>query len=50
VVEIANFVDAGTSIWRYREVRGDFDAEALFELVAQFFCLHGLPSMLTSSQ
>ena len=29
VVEIANFVDAGTSIWLHREVRGDFDAEVL---------------------
>src|SRR6266567_1188522 len=47
VVEIANFVDAGTSIWLHREVRGDFDAEALFEVVVQFFCLHGLPGMLT---
>jgi len=47
VVEIANFIDAGTSIWLHREVRSDFDAEALFEVVAQFFCQHGLPSMLT---
>jgi transposase InsO family protein len=47
VVEIANFVDAGTSIWLQREVRSDFDAEALFEVVAQFFCQHGLPDMLT---
>ena len=47
VVEIANFVDAGTSIWLHRQVRSDFDAEALFEVVAQFFCQHGLPSMLT---
>ena len=30
VVEVANFVDAGTSIWLHREVRGDFDAEALW--------------------
>jgi hypothetical protein len=29
VVEIANFVDAGTSLWLQREVRGDFDAETL---------------------
>jgi hypothetical protein len=29
VVEIANFVDAGTSIWLHREIRSDFDAEAL---------------------
>jgi transcriptional regulator with XRE-family HTH domain len=47
VVEIANFVDAGTSIWLHREVRSDFDAEALFEVVAQFFCQYGLPAMLT---
>ncbi len=47
VVEIANFVDAGTSIWLHREVRSDFDAEALFEVVVQFFCQHGLPGMLT---
>lgn len=28
VVEIANFVDAGTSIWLHRQVGADFDAEA----------------------
>ncbi len=47
VVEIANFVDAGTSIWLHREVRGDFDAEALFEVIVQFLCQQGLPKMLT---
>jgi hypothetical protein len=47
VVEIANFVDAGTSIWLHREVRGDFDAEVLLEVVAQFLCEHGLSQMLT---
>jgi hypothetical protein len=47
VVEIANFVDAGTSIWLHREVRGDFDAETLLEAVVQFLCEHGLPQMLT---
>ncbi len=46
-VEIANFVDAGTSIWLHREVRGDCDAEVLLEVVAQFVCAHGLPQMLT---
>jgi hypothetical protein len=40
-------VDAGTSIWLHREVRGDFDAEALFEVVVQFLSQHGLPGMLT---
>ena len=47
VVEIANFVDAGTSIWLHREVRGDFDAETLLEAVVQFLREHGLPHMLT---
>lgn|SRR5512135_1525897 len=47
VVEIANFVDAGTSIWLHRQVGAEFDAEALFEVVAQFLCEHGLPQMLT---
>jgi transposase InsO family protein len=47
VVEIANFVAAFTSIWLHREVRSDFDAEALFEVVAQFLWEHGLPGMLT---
>jgi primosomal protein N' len=47
VVEIANFVDAGTSIWLHREVGGDFDAETLLEAVAQFLREHGLPKVLT---
>ena len=47
VVEIANFVDAGTSIWLHRQVGAEFDAEALLEVVAQFFREHGLPAMLT---
>jgi Integrase core domain len=47
VVEIANFVDAGTSIWLHHQVRGDFDAETLLEAVAQFLRDHGLPRMLT---
>lgn len=40
-------VDVGTSIWLYREVRGDFNAEVLLEVVAQFLCEHGLPQVLT---
>jgi transposase InsO family protein len=47
VVEIANFVDAGTSIWLHRQVGAEFDAETLLEVVAQFFREHGLPAMLT---
>ena len=47
MVEIANFVDAGTSIWLHREVRSDFDAETLLQAVAQFLRGHGLPAMLT---
>ena len=47
VVEVANFVDAGTSIWLHHQVRSDFDAEALLEVVVQFLRQHGLPGMLT---
>jgi hypothetical protein len=47
VAEIANFVDAGTSIWMSHTVGGDFDAETLLEVVAQFVREHGLPAMLT---
>src|SRR6266567_4714410 len=47
VVEIANFVDAGTSIWLHRQVGADFDAETLLEVVAQFFREHGLPARFT---
>ena len=47
VVEIANFVDAGTSIWLHRQVGAQFDAETLLEVVAQFVREHGLPAMLT---
>ena len=47
VVEITNFVDAGTSIWLNRSVGGDFDAETLLEVVAQFLREHGRPAMLT---
>ncbi len=47
VAEIANFVDAGTSIWRSYTVGADFDAEALLEVVAQFLREQGRPSMLT---
>ena len=47
VVECANFVDAGTSIWLKREVRSDFDAETLVETVVQFLRECGRPRMLT---
>jgi hypothetical protein len=44
---MTNFVDAGTSIWLSRSVGGDFDAESLLEVVAQFLRERGLPAMLT---
>jgi len=47
MVEVANFVDAGTSIWLHHQVRSDFAAEALLEVVVQFLRQHGLPGMLT---
>ena len=46
VVDMTNFVDAGTSIWLSRSVGGDFDAESLLEVVAQFLRERGLPAML----
>jgi integrase-like protein len=47
VVEVANFVDAGTSIWLKGVAHADFHAQTLLETVAQFFQEHGLPAMLT---
>src|SRR5512135_2503992 len=47
VVEIANFVDAGTSIWLHWQVGAEFDAATLLEVVAQFVRQHGLPALLT---
>jgi hypothetical protein len=47
VAEIANFVDAGTSIWMSHTVGADFDAESLLEVVAQFLREQGRPAMLT---
>ena len=46
VVDMTNFMDAGTSIWLSRSVGGDFDAESLLEVVAQFLRERGLPAML----
>jgi hypothetical protein len=47
VVEIANFVDAGTSIWLKGVAHNDFHATTLLETVAQFFQEDGLPAQLT---
>jgi hypothetical protein len=47
VVEVCNFVDAGTSIWLHAPVRSDFHAETALEGVVQFLRLYGLPHMLT---
>jgi hypothetical protein len=47
VVEVANFVDAGTSIWLKGVAHADFHAETLLETVAQFLQEQGLPAMLT---
>jgi hypothetical protein len=38
VVEITNFVDAGTSIWLSRTVGGDFDAESAARRWWRSFC------------
>jgi hypothetical protein len=47
VVEILNFVDAGTSILLNAQVHQDFHAETAFEAVVQFLRKYGLPAMLT---
>lgn len=47
VVEIANFVDAGTSIWLKGVAHDNFHAATLLETVAQFFQEQGLPAQLT---
>ncbi len=47
VVEVLNFVDAGTSILLHAQVHQDFHAETAFEGVVQFLREYGLPPMLT---
>lgn len=47
MVEVANFVYAGTSIWLKGVAHSDFHAETLLETVAQFFHEYGLPAQLT---
>src|SRR5260370_36444143 len=46
VVEIANFVDAGTSIWLHRQVGAGFDAETPLGDGAEVFPAPGAPAML----
>jgi transposase InsO family protein len=47
VVETCNFVDAGTSVWLYAPVHGEFTAETALDAVVQFLHQYGLPAMLT---
>src|SRR5579859_139852 len=47
VVEVLNFVDAGTSILLNAQVHQDFHAETAFEAVVLFLRQYGLPPMLT---
>lgn len=47
MVEIANVVDAGTSIWLKGVTHSDVHAETLLETVTQFFQEFGLPTQLT---
>ena len=47
VVEICNFVDAGTSTWLMAEARSDFHAETALETVVQFLIHSGCPPRLT---
>jgi hypothetical protein len=48
VVDTCNFVDAGTSVWLYAPVHGEFTAETALDAVVQFLRQYGLPTMLTS--
>jgi integrase-like protein len=47
VVEVLNFVDAGTSILLSAQAHADFHAETALEAVVQFLRQYGLPAMLT---
>ena len=47
VVEVLNFVDAGTSILLSAQAHADFHAETALEAVVHFLRQHGLPAMLT---
>jgi len=47
VVEVLNFVDAGTSILLSAQPRDDFHAETALEAVVTFLSTYGLPAMLT---
>jgi hypothetical protein len=47
VVEVFNFVDAGTSILLDAQVRADFHAHTALEAVIQFLQRYGLPPKIT---
>jgi hypothetical protein len=47
MVEILNFVDAGTSTWLMAEARTDFHAETALEAVIGFLTRYGRPRCMT---
>lgn len=47
VIEICNFLDAGTSIVLDAQVHADFHAETAFQAVVSFLRRYGLPQQLT---
>jgi len=47
MVEILNFVDAGTSTWLMAEARTDFHAETALEAVIGFLTRYGCPRCMT---
>jgi hypothetical protein len=47
VVEVLNFVDAGTSTWLQAEARTDFHAETALEGVIDFLTRYGRPRQMT---
>jgi hypothetical protein len=47
LIEVCNFVDAGSSRLLLAQVHQDFHAETAFDAVVTFLRLYGLPTMLT---
>lgn len=47
MVEICNFVDAGTPTWLLAEARADFQAETALEAVVHFLTRYGRPRRIT---
>ncbi|GHO80269.1 hypothetical protein KSD_80400 [Ktedonobacter sp. SOSP1-85] len=47
IVEVRNFVDAGTSVLLHAQAREDFHAQTAMQTVISFLREHGRPPMMT---